>query len=241
MAIDSMTSVWFYTLLALSLMTSTLTAVLSLSFLMTKEDEETVQWQQPQPVMTRSIMTQTDDKLEMAQEKQIISISVCGKRKQRDAPHAFDDANCTETLATKKQRRNAPTVQRFVRSFSAETVSPSKSDMSLRRVVSCEDARLRPTATTPVSWFCSLRSQERGSEKTNEVEQTSSFAPMTKASAAASFLLDKLRKGVRNAVDEVLTSVFSFVTYAALLFVVRQYSAIAVGVSLDLGAFSIEL
>lgn len=238
MAIDSMTSVCLCVLLALSLMASTLTAVMSIMFLLTTEDDEAEQ--QPAPVMTRSIMTQTDNELEMAQVKQIkefTSISVCGKRKQCDAPSSI------ETQAAKKPRRIAPTPQRFVRSFSAETVSPSKRDISLRRVVSCEDARSRPTmTTTSVAWPCGFRSQEHKSEEeTNDIKQTSDFAPMAKASAAASFLLDKLRKGVRNAVDEVLTSVFSFVTYAALLFVVRQYSAIAVGVSLDLGAFSIEL
>ena len=55
------------------------------------------------------------------------------------------------------------------------------------------------------------------------------------------FLIENFRKAFRNAVDEMITSAFSFVTYAAIIFVVRQYSELAVGVSLDLGAFSIEI
>lgn len=239
MAIDSTITMCLCLLLAFCLVTSTLTAVMSILFLLTKEDEAE---HQPKPVLTRSIRTQTDNKLEMDQEKQvdaIISISVCGKRKHRDASNAFDDSNTTETQ-TKKHRRTSiePITQRFVRSCSVDAISPSKKDMSLRRVVSCEEARSR---TAPVSWSYSIRSQERKCEERNDVEQAQSVSSTTKASAAVSFLLDKLRKGVRNAVDEVLTSVFSFLTYAALLFVMRQYSAIAVGVSLDLGSFSIEL
>lgn len=49
----------------------------------------------------------------------------------------------------------------------------------------------------------------------------------------------KVQKAAIGAADELLRSSLSFLAYAFVLFAVRQYSAVAINISLDLGVFSI--
>lgn len=189
--------------------------------------------------------------------------SVCGKRKTRDK--AFGMTSTLSQGKWKQQRCRTVVTQVSFQPKAREQQYKNPSQFSrarafsfgdaatllrggtgyfppLRRVVSCgnvdiSDLRhcqeLRPAASTKLF-------------NSNEIQHSSE--PVCEGSLVAtvksqlrSFLAEKLRTAARNAVDEVLTSVFSFLTYAMLLFLVRQYSAVAIGVSLDLGAFSIEL
>lgn len=50
-----------------------------------------------------------------------------------------------------------------------------------------------------------------------------------------------LQKAGRKALNDILESMFSFMIYALVIFLIRQNCALVLGVSLDLGSFSIEL
>lgn len=180
--------------------------------------------------------------------------TVCGKRKTREHV-AFPfarlqpcDRDDVMTQGPRKRRHIArpPLRQRLSfrsRSAGCETSSMSSvTQLPLRRVLSCGAIK-----TTPQAVHTSIHDQS----KTSTVVPASAsleHAPVLREirlrdvlSSAKAVVLAKLRDAAQNAVDEVLTSIVSFLTYGMLLFVVRQYSAVAVGVSLDLGAFSIEL
>jgi hypothetical protein len=51
----------------------------------------------------------------------------------------------------------------------------------------------------------------------------------------------RLRDGLQNALHEVLVSCLSFVLCAVVVLLLRRYSTLVVGVSVDLGAFSLEV
>lgn len=197
-------------------------------------------------------------------------LSVCGKRKARDealgmtsalsqgkwkqqrrrivvARATFQSTNTTHTTPTNTTPSNRFTRARAFSFGEATTLlrggTAGKQFAPLRRVVSCGNMDtnpqgLRSAANDLLSRFEPTLVQ---SQKTTRPEANERSLMADLKSQLWSFLIEKLRTAARNTVDEVLTSVFSFLTYAMLLFLVRQYSAVAIGVSLDLGAFSIEL
>jgi hypothetical protein len=154
--------------------------------------------------------------------------------------------------------RNIPRKRTF--SFGDANICTTRTAMKtismqdLRRAVSCSDLSERPE----MKIF--LNQQQKHQQVATKVEE----APITSIYSShhstdnstttkletfffktsrqvRGFLLANLEKAIKNAVDEIISSFFSFVTYAAIVFLVRQYCEISVGVSLDLGAFSIEL
>ncbi|GAB9466210.1 hypothetical protein Gpo141_00003588 [Globisporangium polare] len=194
--------------------------------------------------------------------------SVCGKRKASD-DEAFGMTGVLSQGKWKRQRHRLaiaqPSCQSKIRdqrdkrsshfgparaySFGdvaallREGAGPSS---PLRRAVSSgnvatKDARDHRHFRSAASTVLSQPKRDRAQPLATEPEAHKCSLTANLRSQLRSFLVEKLRTAARNAVDEVLTSVFSFLTYATLLFLVRQYSAVAIGVSLDLGAFSIEL
>ncbi|KAJ0393325.1 hypothetical protein P43SY_002888 [Pythium insidiosum] len=117
----------------------------------------------------------------------------------------------------------------------------------LRRVFSCEDLRnsIRTNKSyTPAAVDSYSSPQQSETQASVSTAVCTSETPTTIRaflSSAQGIVASKLREALQNALDEVVTSIISFFTYGVLLFLVRQYSALAVGVSFDLGAFSIEL
>ncbi|TMW59141.1 hypothetical protein Poli38472_007286 [Pythium oligandrum] len=176
---------------------------------------------------------------------------VCGKRKSRELPvFTFRIAKEEEVVQGRfKRRRVAPArvfgrSPRRTRSFGdAEhqlRAPPAWKPAPLRRSVSHEQASAveRPAA-------CQAQVQVPVASPATAAAVLREIRPLDVLSSVmarvSAIVMDKLREAARNAVDEMLTSMVSFVTYGLLLAVIRQYSAVTVGVSVDLGAFSIEL
>lgn len=184
------------------------------------------------------------------------SVTTCGKRKERD--NAYGMTNEMTQGKWKQQRRIAlvarvatpqmVTASRFsrTRAFSFNDASALSQQTErvapLRRIVSCGDVQ-GTLRQQPMSTAVEMHQyHDAAADSPKHVLLPDLHDSMTGwKTHVRSFVVGKIRKAARNAVDEVLASVFSFMTYATLLFIVRQYSAVAIGVSLDLGAFSIEL
>jgi hypothetical protein len=190
------------------------------------------------------------------------SCRVGAKRKSRDHQPEFPFARKLQSELpeeepitqgrTKLRRVTKITIVRFgarrSRSFGDEMPTTSQPPMApspLRRVVSCGDSAARPFEFTspvvPPPTATAIVCAPLEEAAANMTALLREIRLRDVLSSAKAVVFAKLREAARNAVDEVLTSIISFLTYGMLLFFLRQYSAVAVGVSLDLGAFSIEL
>ncbi|KAF1324339.1 hypothetical protein FI667_g9933, partial [Globisporangium splendens] len=159
------------------------------------------------------------------------STSVCGKRKSRDNRFGMTD----EIVQGKqKQRRRVVRTRAFSFNDVTTLLQQPQQTSPLRRAASCGDMdgasrspASEPSASETVHSSAALASKHAFKQDLHD--------------SVVHFKIHVRSFVARNAIDEVLTSVFSSMAYATLLFIVRQYSAVAIGVSLDLGAFSIAL
>lgn len=176
--------------------------------------------------------------------------TACGKRKERDTGYGMEHE---VSQGERKQRRRiviAPATSPIQttlrqRAFSCGDASPQTrrtvrvTISQLRRSVSCgnlqEALHLDPASID-------TRSHLHAAGDATPLCLRSLYRLMANMGThVRSVLMETIRHAACAAVDEVLTSAFSFMTYATLVYLTRRYSAVAIGVSLDLGPFRIEL
>ncbi|TMW56121.1 hypothetical protein Poli38472_008769 [Pythium oligandrum] len=206
-----MSSFWISTLLYLCIVNTTI-AAFAVAYVIASSDSNAYE----APIEATKTTTAVATQLTVSP-----AANACGKRKR-----------CEPEFSTEREWKQRRIVRRVQirdrlprRSNSLDDAEDIPAPVALRRVVSCEE--ISAIYRTHLAETDSVITKSSSMEK--------------EPSSLLDLIGSRLRVAVKQAVDDMLASLISFATYGVLLFLLREYCAVAVGVSLDLGAFSVEL